>query len=149
MVPCFDDSITWGQWDERQQLDLTHLLLVLQSLHYQVSYIVLYLTHTNVWESMRKLCSCLQCINPYFLLQFMREFVSGTISHVDCIWMCNKIEGSYGKIIITIVPSYTGKMWLVSCCWLITKNHDGIGVRHRIGWNLCSNRLVARFSPAA
>ena len=32
-----------------------------------------------------------------------------TTSHVRCIWMCNEIEGSYDKIIITIVPSYTGK----------------------------------------
>ena len=46
---------------------------------------------------------------PYFLLQVMRESVSGTTSHVRCVWACNEIEGSYDKIIITIVPSYTGK----------------------------------------
>jgi len=30
--------------------------------------------------------------------------------------MCNKIEGSYDEIIITIVPSYTGKNISVICC---------------------------------
>ena len=35
----------------------------------------------------------------YFVLQVMQESVSGTA----------KIEGSYNKIIITIVPSYSGK----------------------------------------
>ena len=56
------------------------------------------------------------CKKPYFLLQVTRqsvsvlqgtwEFVSGTTSHVrtsEC------AMGSYDKIIITIVPSYTGK----------------------------------------
>ena len=57
--------------------------------------------------------------NPYFLLQVTRESVSvlqvtqesvsGTTSHVHCIGTCNEIEGTYDKIIITIVPSYTGK----------------------------------------
>ena len=46
---------------------------------------------------------------PYFLLQVTWESVSGTASHVRCIWTCNEIEGSYYKIIITIVPSYTRK----------------------------------------
>ena len=58
---------------------------------------------------------------PYFLLQVKREFVSvlqitwesvsGTASHARCIWTCNEIEGSYNKIIITIVPSYTRKKY--------------------------------------
>ena len=47
--------------------------------------------------------------NPYQVLQVTRESVSGTTSHVRCVWTCNEIEGSYDKIIITIVPSYTGK----------------------------------------
>ena len=56
---------------------------------------------------------------PYFLLQVTRESVSvlqvtresvsGTTSHMRCVWTCNEIRGSYDKIIITIVPSYTGK----------------------------------------
>ena len=65
------------------------------------------LTHANVWESIGKPCSCTQfiksCIfycksreNPYQVLQVMCA-------------ACNEIEGSYDKIIITIVPSYTGK----------------------------------------
>ena len=44
--------------------------------------------------------------NPYQVLQVTRESVSGTTSHVrtsEC------VEGSYEKIIITIVASYTGK----------------------------------------
>ena len=32
-----------------------------------------------------------------------------TTSHACCVWTCSKIEGSYDKIIITIVPSYTEK----------------------------------------
>ena len=53
---------------------------------------------------------------PYFLLQVTRESVSvlqvtresvsGTTSHVRCF-----IEGLYDEIIITIVPSYTGKKY--------------------------------------
>ena len=46
---------------------------------------------------------------PYFILQVTRESVSGTTSHVRCVCTCNEIEGSYDKIIITIVRSYTGK----------------------------------------
>ena len=47
--------------------------------------------------------------NPYQVLQVTRESVSGTTSHVRCVGPCNEIEGSYDKIIITIVPSYTGE----------------------------------------
>ena len=47
--------------------------------------------------------------NPYQVLQVTRESVSGTTSHVRYVWTCNEIEGSYDKIIITIVPSYTGE----------------------------------------
>ena len=51
--------------------------------------------------------------NPYQVLQVTRKSVSGTTSHVRiCISTtspCNEIEGSYDKIIITIVPSYIGK----------------------------------------
>ena len=43
------------------------------------------------------------------VLQVMQESVSGTTSHVRCVWTCNEIEGSYDKIIITILPSYTRK----------------------------------------
>ena len=45
----------------------------------------------------------------YFLLQVMRESISGAASHMSFVWMCNEIEGLYDKIIITIVASYTGK----------------------------------------
>ena len=56
---------------------------------------------------------------PYFLLQVTRESVSvlqvtwesvsDTASHMCCIWTCNEIGGLYGKVVITIIPSYTGK----------------------------------------
>ena len=67
---------------------------------------------------------------PYFLLQVMQESVSvlqvtwesvsGTASHARCVWTCNEIEGSYDKIIITIVPSYTGKNILVVAIGIVT-----------------------------
>ena len=42
----------------------------------------------------------------FFLLQVAWKSVSGTTSRI---WTCNEVEGSYDKIIITIVPSYTRK----------------------------------------
>ena len=65
---------------------------------------------------MGKPCGCIQFIksrifyyksreNPYQVLQVTQEFVSGTTSCARC----NEIEGLYDKIIIAIVPSYTGK----------------------------------------
>ena len=57
------------------------------------------LTHVNVWESIEKPCSCVQFIKSHiFLLQVMRESVSGTTSHMHCVWTCNEIEGSYDKV---------------------------------------------------
>ena len=50
------------------------------------------------------------------VLQVMQESITGTASHTCCIWMCNEIKGSYDKIIITIVPSYTGKKKSLVCC---------------------------------
>ena len=44
--------------------------------------------------------------NLYQVLQITRESISGTTSHVRCVWTCNDL---YAKIIITIVPSYTRK----------------------------------------
>ena len=44
------------------------------------------------------------------VLQDIQEFVSGNASQVY-IWTCNEIKGSYNKIIITIVPSCTGKKY--------------------------------------
>ena len=38
-------------------------------------------------------------------VQVMQESVSGNASHVHCIWTCYYIEGSYDKIIITLVLS--------------------------------------------
>ena len=45
------------------------------------------------------------------VLQVTQESVSGTASHVHCVWTCNEAKGSYVEIIITIVPSYTGKKY--------------------------------------
>ena len=50
-------------------------------------------------------------------VQVTWKSVSGTASHGRCVWTCNEIEGLYDKIIITIVPGYTGKISLVCCCW--------------------------------
>ena len=52
---------------------------------------------------------------PYFLLQVTRESISGTTSLVCWIRTCNEIEGSYDKIIITIVP----KLYRENCHTLI------------------------------
>ena len=40
--------------------------------------------HTNVWESRVEPCNCMQSI---FLLLVMWESISGTASHVRCVWM--------------------------------------------------------------
>ena len=45
------------------------------------------------------------------VLQVTQGSVSGTTSHVCCVWTCNEIEDSCDKIIITIVPSYTEKKY--------------------------------------
>ena len=45
------------------------------------------------------------------VLQVTRESISGTTSHMRGVGTCNEIEGSYDKIIISIVPSYTGKKY--------------------------------------
>ena len=69
--------------------------------------IIIRLTHANVWESMRKPCSC---------TQFIKSCIFFTTSHVririryykscGCVWMCNEIKGTYDKMVLTIVPSY-------------------------------------------
>ena len=62
--------------------------------------------YRSQWGSLAAACSLKK---PSFLLQFTRESVSGTASHACCVWTCNEIKGLYDEIIITIVPSYTGK----------------------------------------
>jgi len=49
------------------------------------------------------------------ILQVMQEsiLVSGTSSHMYCVWMCNEIKGSYDKIIITIRSTKN----ITVCCW--------------------------------
>ena len=94
--------------------------------------IIIRLTHANVWKSMGKPFSCTQFIKPYFfllkvtcqyyksrensyqVLQVTQEFVSGTTSHVRASECAKK---SCDKIIITIVPSCTGKVSHVCCRW--------------------------------
>ena len=39
--------------------------------------------------------------------------VSGTSSHMHCVWMCNEIKGSYDNIIITIRTTKN----ITVCCW--------------------------------
>ena len=78
------------------------LVFVSGTEHYRIHWFIIRLTHANVWESMRKPCSCTQFIksrifyskscenpyqycksreNPYQVLQVTRESVSGTTSH--------------------------------------------------------------------
>ena len=64
------------------------------------SRIFYYKSHENPYQY------CKSHENPYQVLQVTRQSVSGTTSLMRT---CNEIEGSYDKIIITIVPSYTGK----------------------------------------
>ena len=63
----------------------------------------------NAQESMGKPCKYMQFIKHAFVTH-------STAS--EC--MCNEIEGSYDKTIITTVSSYTGKMSLVCCCCIVT-----------------------------
>ena len=77
------------------------------------------LTCANVWKSMGKPCSCMQ----------KRLFFSSfTISRVRiCIRYCkscSEIEGSYDKIIIAIVPNYTGKKYHKFAAIDITTHHS-------------------------
>ena len=83
------------------------------------------------WETMGKEALQLHAVYKklYFLLQVTQEsisilqvtwefvsvLVSGTASHTHYVWGCNEIESSYDKIIITIVPSYTGRISWVCC----------------------------------
>ena len=77
------------------------------SLNSDTIYIIIRLTHANVWDSMGKPCSWMQFSEkPYFVLQVTRESVLGTTSHMRCVWTCNEIKGSHDKIIISIVPSH-------------------------------------------
>ena len=96
----------------------TARLLLLRS--QSICNIIICITHTDRWESMAKPCSCMQFIKSVFYTTITWEFVSilqvtwnistkvtqesvsGTASCVHCIWMCNEIDGSYDKIIITI-----------------------------------------------
>ena len=87
-----------------------------------------HLTHTNVWESMGRLCSCAQYMKSCFTAshtriristKVMQELVSGTTSHVHCIWTCNEIKGSYDKSLspwyqATCIPE---QISLVCCRW--------------------------------
>ena len=62
---------------------------------------------------------CLVYKKPYFLLQVTREpvsvlqvtqeFVSSTASYTRYVWMCNEIESSYDKMIITWYQSIPRK----------------------------------------
>ena len=103
---------------------LTPTEFLAYSLHWRLMYctscmIIIYLTYVNVLESMGKSCSCVQL---YFLLQFTWESVHiSTASHMIIrigyyksrlyVWTCNEIEGSYDKIVITIVQRYTKKKY--------------------------------------
>ena len=61
-------------------------------------------------------------------------------SHARCIWTCNEIESSYDKIIITILPSYTGKNHSLPLAFLLV-----LSTRN----NTDSNKLVIFFGIAS
>ena len=99
------DHVTCSTWS----CDLQHVTLSQWFLHARLEDVThIHLTHVNVWESMGKSCSCMQFIKSRILLQVTRESVTGTASHVRCIWTCNEIEGSY---------DYHHSTKLVFCCW--------------------------------
>ena len=85
-------------------------------------------SHQCMGVNGKALCLCTVYKKPCFLLQVVQDFVSvlqvtwqsgsGTASDARCVWTCNKIEVSYDKIIITIVPSYTRKKTSLACCHL-------------------------------
>jgi len=66
--------------------------------------------------------------------------------------MCNEIEGSYDKIIITIVPSYTGKniirLWPLALLLVLrTRNNtDGnkLVIFSGIAWYYCDNYIITQ-----
>ena len=64
-----------------------------------------YKSHKNLYQYVLQVtCKSvsvyyMSCKNPYQILH---------VTHTHYIWTCNEIKGSYDKIIITIVPSYTG-----------------------------------------
>ena len=66
---------------------------------------------------------------PISVLQVTRESVSRISSHVRCVWMCNEIEGSYDKIIITTVPSYSGKNLLFGAVGIVRTRNNTDGNR--------------------
>ena len=56
------------------------------------------------------------------ILQVTQESVSGTSSHMCCFWMCNEIECSYDKIIITIlrIKRYQKKYYTFFAIGIVT-----------------------------
>ena len=82
-----------------------------------ILYSIICLTDANVWESMGKPCSCMQFIksrnfyykshkNPHQYYKSREnpyQYYKSRALHLNVQW------GSYDKIIINIVPSYTGK----------------------------------------
>ena len=105
-------------------------------------------------QVMRESVSVLQVTwESISVLQVTRESVSGTTSHVRCVWMRNEIKGTYDKIIITIVPSYTGKnitrLWpLALLLMLRTRNNtDGnkLVIFSNIAWYYCDTYIVSSY----
>ena len=85
---------------------------------------------------------------PY-LIQVTWESVSGTASHTRWIWTCNEIEGPYDKIIITIVPSYTGKKitcLLPSVLLLVLHTCNNVNGNKRVLWWYVYDTMETRYS---
>ena len=71
-----------------------------------ISIIIIRLTHANVWESMGKLCSCTQFIKSCFASR--ARIHNYQVLLVTCTASEHAMK-MMEKIIVTIVPSYTGK----------------------------------------
>ena len=82
-----------------------------------ILYSIICLTHANVWESMGKPCSCMQFIksrnfyykshkNPH---QYYKSRENPYQYYKSRALRLNVQWGSYDKIIINMVPNYTGK----------------------------------------
>ena len=89
---------------------LTEQFLFIYIYIYIYTYICV--THWNVWESMGKLCSCMQFIfKKTFLLQVTREFVSVlqvTQYSSIALYYCDTC------IIFSTLPCYHSNRWVLS-----------------------------------
>ena len=107
ITESFLNENAWWEWHHNTSTPSLHLVSFCQLRTPQTSLAYSHPlkehgTHANVWESMRKFCSCAQFTSHARIC--IRYYKSRA-----CIWTCNEMEGLYDKFIITIVPSNTGR----------------------------------------